>query len=192
MMRRFVLALAIGVMAAGSVRAGSIDVDFNPNAEFEKYKTWAWIPDRDKGHHGVLADLTMRERVEKALAIRLREAGLTEAGPSATPDVLVRYQGDIGQGKTGTTSVDSAYYWTDPAYASVEFTEQTATLIVDLVDASTKALAWRLYIHHSYGGPSDPPNRMRDALDKGFAKYPPSASARAKKARKLAKESGAK
>src|SRR4029077_3782108 len=76
MMRRFVLALAIGVMAAGSVREGSIDVDFNPNAEFEKYKTWAWIPDRDKGHHGVLADLTMRERVEKALALRLGEAGL--------------------------------------------------------------------------------------------------------------------
>jgi hypothetical protein len=33
---------------------------------------------------------------------------------------------------------------------------------------------------------------MSDALDKGFAKYPPSASARAKKARKLAKESSAK
>jgi hypothetical protein len=88
--------------------------------------------------------------------------------------------------------VDSAYYWTDPAYASVEFTEQTATLIVDLIDAPTKALAWRLYIHQSFGGPSDPPNRMRDALDKGFAKYPPSPSERAKKAKKLAKASGAK
>jgi hypothetical protein len=192
MMRRFVLALAIGVVAAGSVRAGSIDVDFNPNAEFEKYKTWAWVPDRDKGHHGVLADLTMRERVEKALAIRLGEAGLKQADPAATPDVLVRYQGDIGQGKSGTSSVSAGYYWTDPAYASVQFTEQTATLLVDLIDASTKTLSWRLYIHHSYGGPSDPPNRMRDALDKGFEKYPPSASARAKKARKLAKESGAK
>jgi hypothetical protein len=191
-MRSFVLALAFGILAAGSVRAGSIDVDFNPNVEFEKYRTWGWVPDRDKGHHGVLADLTMRERVEKALAIRLREAGLTEAGPDATPDVLVRYQGDIGQGKTGTTSVDSAYYWTDPAYASVEFTEQTATLIVDLIDGASKALAWRLYIHHSYGGPSDPPNRMRDALDKGFAKYPPTPAARAKKAKKLAKGSSAK
>jgi len=191
-MRRLVLALAIGVFATGAVRAGSIDVDFNPNAEFEKYRTWAWVPDRDQGHHGVLADLTMRERVEKALAIRLREAGMTQAEAGAAADVLVRYQGDIGQGKSGSTSVSSAYYWTDPAYATVQFTEQTATLIVDLIDASTKALSWRLYIHHSYGGPSDPPNRMRDALDKGFAKYPPTASARAKKARKLAKESSAK
>lgn len=191
-MRPFVLALAIGILAAGSVRAGSIDVDFNPNVEFEKYRTWGWVPDRDKGHHGVLADLTMRERVEKALAIRLREAGLTEAGPDATPDVLVRYQGDVGQGKSGTSSVSAGYYWTDPAYASVQFTEQNATLIVDLVDGASKALAWRLYIHHSYGGPSDPPNRMRDALDKGFAKYPPSASERAKKAKKIAKASGAK
>jgi hypothetical protein len=191
-MRPFVLALAIAILAGGSVRAGSIDVDFNPNVEFEKYRTWGWVPDRDKGHHGVLTDLTMRERVEKALAIRLREAGLSQAGADGTPDVLVRYQGDIGQGKTGTTSVDSAYYWTDPAYASVEFTEQTATLIVDLIDGPSKALAWRLYIHQSYGGPSDPPNRMRDALDKGFAKYPPSPAARAKKAKKIAKASGAK
>ena len=43
-MRPLVLALAIGILAAGSVRAGSIDVDFNPNVEFEKYRTWGGFP----------------------------------------------------------------------------------------------------------------------------------------------------
>jgi hypothetical protein len=191
-MRKLALVLAASWLAVGAVFAGSIDVDFNPTAEFEKYRTWDWVPDRDKGHHGVLADQTMRDRVEKALSIRMREAGLKQAEPGAAADVLVRYQGDLGQGKSGSTSLGALYNWTDPAYASVQFTEQTATLIVDLVDGGTKTLAWRLYIHQSYGGPSDPPNRMRDALDKGFAKYPPSASARAKKARKLAKETGSK
>ena len=191
-MRRFALALATGLLAAGVAFAGAVDVDFNPKAEFEKYRTWAWIPDRDQGHHGVLADRTMRDRVEKAILIRLREAGLTAAAPGTTADVLVRYQGDIGQGQTGSSNLRNVYNWTDPAYASVQFTEQTATLIVDLVDGASKALSWRLYLHQTFGGAADSPTKLSDALDKGFAKYPPSASARAKKARKLAKESGAK
>jgi len=49
-----------------------------------------------------------------------------------------------------------------------------------------------LYLHQTFAGASDSPTKLSDALDKGFAKYPPSASARAKKAKKLAKESGAR
>jgi hypothetical protein len=180
------------MLAAGSVRAGSIDVDFNPKAEFQRYKTWDWIPDRDKGHHGVLMDQTMRERVEKALGIRLREAGLRWAGDDEKPDLLVAYRGDIGQGESGSTNLGGASSYDNPVYTSIQFTEQTATLMVDLVDAATQALAWRLYIDQTIKGPNDPPDKLSRALDKGFAKYPPSASAIAKKARALEKSSGAK
>ena len=60
------------------------------------------------------------------------------------------------------------------------------------VDASTNALAWRLYIDEVVRGPNDPPDKMSKALDKGFAKYPPSSSAIAKKAKALETSSGAK
>ncbi len=78
------------------------------------------------------------------------------------------------------------------AYTSIEFTEQTATLMVDLVDTSTNA--WRgacTSTRRSKGsiGSSD---KLAKALDKGFAKYPPSASAIAKKARALEKSSGSR
>jgi hypothetical protein len=62
--------------------------------------------------------------------------------------------------------------------------------MVDLVDAATNALAWRLYIDQTIKGPNDPPDKLQKALDKGFAKYPPTASEIAKKARKLEKSSG--
>ena len=68
--------------------------------------------------------------------------------------------------------MSAGYYWTDPAYASVQFTEQTASLIVDLVDGASKSLAWRLYIHHSYGGPSDPRTGCATRLDKGVREVP--------------------
>jgi len=186
-----VLAVA-ALLAAGAARAGSIKVDFNPKAEFQRYKTWDWIPDRDKGHRGVLMDQTMRERVEKALGIRLREAGLRAAAANEKPDLLVGYRGDIGRGKTGSSNIGGLSSLDNPMYTSIQFTEQTATLMVDLVDSATLTLAWRLYIDQTIKGPADPPDKISRALDKGFAKYPPSASAIAKKARALEKSSGAK
>jgi hypothetical protein len=191
-MRRLTVVLALAALAAGAVRAGSVEVEFNPNAEFERFKTWAWAPGRDQGRQGVLADATMRDRVERALAGRLEEAGLRPAGPDDTADVLVRYAGDTGTGKTITTTEGLYYDALSPMYKTVRFDEQVVTLIVDLIDASTKSLAWRLYIHQKFGGPNDPPDKLQRAVDKGFAKYPPSKSERAKKAREIEKASRAK
>jgi hypothetical protein len=189
-MRGLVPVVLVASLFGGAVYAGTIDVDFNPKAEFARYRTWAWLPGRDQGQRGVLADATMRERVEKALAIRLRETGLKAVAADAKPDLLVSYRGDTGTGKEGSSNMGGLSSMDNPVYTSIQFTEQTATLMVDLVDASTNALAWRLYIDQTVKGPNDPPDKLQKALDKGFAKYPPSASAIAKKARAL--EKGAK
>ena len=67
-MRRLAALASVSLLAVAAVRAGSVDVDFDPKAPFEKYKTWAWAPGRDQVQTGVLVDATVRERVEKALA----------------------------------------------------------------------------------------------------------------------------
>jgi len=188
-MRVSALLLLTGLSVAASVPAhgGAVEVDFNPKAEFARYRTWAWIPDREKGQRGVLMDPIMRGRVEEALSIRLREVGLVAAAEGQTPDLLVAYRGDTGQGKSGSSNLGGLSSLDNPVYSSVQFTEQTATLMVDLVDASTKTLAWRLYIDQTFRGPNDPPDKLKQVLVKGFAKYPPSPSAIAKKARALEK-----
>jgi Domain of unknown function (DUF4136) len=186
-MRRLAMISLLVMFAVGAAYAGAVDVDFNPKADFQNYRTWAFAPGREQGQRGVLADATMRERVEKALAVRLNNAGLRPAASDATPDLLVTYRGDTGTGKEVVTSQGGLRSMDNPAYASIQFTEQTATLMVDLVDASTKTLAWRLYLDQTVKGPNDPPDKLQKALDKGFAKYPPSASAIAKKTRQLEK-----
>jgi hypothetical protein len=191
-MRQRALALVIGVLVVGAARAGQITVNFNPKADFKHYNTWAWIPDRDQGHNGVLADATMRERVEHAIAVRLKTAGLLPVTGDAKPDLLVRYLGDIGSGKEITTSLGSVLHFADPEYATLQFTAQDATLMVDLIDTSKAMLAWRLYVNQSIDGPSDESDKFARAMDKGFAKYPPSASEIARKAKELEKSSGAK
>lgn len=175
-------------LALGAALAGAADVDFDPKAPFERYKTWAFVPDRDKDLHGVFVDPTARERIEKALTERLKRAGLQPVGAGEDPDVLLRYQGDVGTGKTIETSAGALANWSDPGYATTQFQEQTATLIVDLIDAGTKTLAWRLYVNQKFGGPNDQRGKVRKAIDEGFEKYPPSESARAKKLRELEKQ----
>ena len=186
-MKKLAAVVLAAILGAGAARAGSIEVDFDPKAEFERYKIWAWVPERDQGHRGVLAGATMRDRVEAGLVGCLKRAGLRQAGPDEKPDVLVRYQGDIGSGKTITTSAGSVPNWSNPAYATVQFTEMTATLIVDLIDAGSNTLAWRLYVDEKYAGPNDPPGKFRSAVEKGFKKYPPSPSSRSRKAREEGK-----
>jgi hypothetical protein len=180
------------MLAVGGVRAGQITVNFNPKGDFKHYNTWAWIPGRDEGHHGVLADATMRQRVEHALSVRLKTAGLVPATGDQKPDVLVRYAGDIGDGKDITTSLGAIMNFDDPMYATLRFTEQDATLMVDLLDASKNVLVWRLYVNETIQGPNDESDKFAKALDKGFAKYPPSAAEVARKEKEIQKASGSK
>lgn len=189
-MRSPVLAIAIGLLAVGSVRAaGQITVNFNPKGDFKHYNTWAWAPDRGEGHHGVLADPTMRERVEHAISVRLKTAGLVPTAADRKPDLLVRYQGDVGDGKEITTSLGAIMNLDDPMYATLHFTQQDATLMVDLIDASNNLLVWRLYVDETIAGPNDESDKFAKALDKGFAKYPPSAAEVERKAKEIEKAS---
>jgi hypothetical protein len=194
MMRRLAVILAIVAFATRAVHAGAFDVDFSPKGDFKHYNTWDWIPGCDEGHRGVLADPTMRERVKHAIAVRLKTAGLLPVTGDAKPDLYVRYQGDIGSGKEITTSAGSLlmYNWSDPAAATLQFTQQTMALIVDLVDVKTTTLAWRLYVHDTFNGPNDSPDKLARILDKGFEKYPPTAAEVARKARAMEKATGAK
>ncbi len=187
-MRTAAALLGVAMLVGGAARAGSIEVDFNPKAQFERYKTWDWGPDRDQKRYGVLADATARERVEKFLTGCLQERGLRPAGQGETPDLLVSYQGDTGTGKTVTATENGSYYGV-PSFMTMQIAVQGATMIVDLVDASTKTLAWRMYANETLKQSTDTPEKFWNSFAKGMAKYPPTESARAKKARQLEKGS---
>lgn len=180
-MRSTAMIALAAALAVAPVAADTIAVDFDPKAEFESFATWDWAPGRDEGHKGVLSNPMTRQRVEEAVAAQMDLAGLRRAASGEAPDLLVRYQGDIGSGMNAPTSVGTK------GHGPMVFTEMTATLVVDLVAKRTDTLAWRLYLDQAYGRPTDPPDKLRKALEKGFKKYPPSPSARAKKAKQLEK-----
>lgn len=201
-MRRHVLAAVLLALLAAAIpapAANKVDTDFNPNADFKAYKTWDWVPNHDVGHHGVLAGEVARGMVERALTGELNRVGLRRVAAGETADLLVRYWGDIAEGKSGIqTTAMGGYdpytggYYGDMFRSSVHYTEQMATIIVDLIDPKTKDLAWRAFITQKYGTPSMTSTPVADALTRAFDEYPPTAKEIARKKKDWEKRAAAK
>ena len=193
-MKRLLLALVLASVAAGQAWAGKVETDFNPRLDFAKFETWDWIPDRDQGHRGILAGKPAREMVEQAVARELEHVGLRKAAAGETPDLLVRYYGDIAEAAQGT-STTSPYmispftdgYWAPAFQSASRFSEKSAAFMIDLIESSEKSLAWRAYIEQKYGSANNVGTPVADALRKAFGKYPPSDSAKSKKLKEWAK-----
>ncbi len=197
---RAAVLIAVLGSALPAAAGNKVETDFNPNADFKAYKTWDWVPNHDVGHHGVLAGEVARGMVERALTGQLDRAGLRRAASGETADLLVRYWGDVAEGKSGiqTTGPMGGYdpytggYWTDMFQSSAMYTEQIATIIVDLIDPKTKNLAWRAFIHQKYGVPSTSGSPVADALTRAFDEYPPTAKQIARKKKEWEKRGGSK
>ena len=190
-MRSSIPPLAVAALCAGVVLAGGVNVDFNPKADFASLQDLGAFTRIARKAFAACSPTrpcasVSRRRSRSACGKR----GSSPQPPDAKPDLYVSYRGDTAQGKDVSSNLGGLSSWDNPLYTSVHFTEQTATLMVDLVDASTNALAWRLYIDEVVRGPNDPPDKLSKALDKGFAKYPPTASEIARKAKAI--EKGAK
>ena len=159
-MKRLLLALLVVTVTASQAWAGKIETDFNPRLDFSSFTTWDWIPDRDQGHRGILAGKPAREMVETAVARELEHVGLRKATAGETPDLLVRYFGDIAEAASGT-STTSPYmispftdgYWAPAFQSATRFSQKSAALMIDLIEGKEKSLAWRAYIEQKYGSP---------------------------------------
>lgn len=199
-MNRSLLALLVGIVVAAPAHAGKIRTDFNPKADFASYRTWDWVPGHDEGHRGVLAGKAARDLVEGALAGDLERRGLRRVAPGETPDLVVRYVGEVAEAAKGTTSGYLGGYepyimgeWSAGFQTAVSVSSQSATMMIDLIDPKTKALAWRAFVEQKYGTTSGQMGSpVADAVRKAFEEYPPSESARKRKLKEWEKRDAAK
>ncbi len=176
-MRRSSLCTALLMILAIAPAIAGVTVDYDKAIDFTKYKTYAW-------KEGTPAANPLNEdRVHKAVTAALAQDGLKEA-TEGEPDCYVYthvsgksaqsvsidhfgYGGYYGWsgwgGGWGTTSVNVSNY--------VE-----GTLIVDVVDAGTKQLAWRGLATKALF-PDTKPEKLEQIINKAvtqmFAKFPP-------------------
>jgi hypothetical protein len=181
--------LIAGGAVAGCVHT-NVRTDFDPSADFAKYHTYYWAGGRDVSGSGSLDNSLVDKRIKDIVGAQLSTKGLREVSEDSKPDLAVLYW--IGaKDKVSVQTVPSASmpqraawsrydpYWNGRwgrTYDEVVVRNYTeGTLIVDLIDANSKQLAWRAYLVQTMD--KDPQTTAKHAAANAaaaFAQYPPS------------------
>jgi Domain of unknown function (DUF4136) len=160
-------------------------VDFNPDADFSKYKTFAFIGGVEnllmfQANPGLVGD-----RIHRAVTRELTGKGLREVAPTQNPDLVIRFWANpSSQVNIATMGVWDPYspfigsYW-EHTYDEVSASSvKEGSLIIDLIDTHSKDLAWRLYLIHKITTPDKEWKKADDEITKAFESFPPSAKER--------------
>ena len=196
--RFFFVILAIASAFALPVSAKTT-IDFDPNLDFSKFKTFAYIGGVENLVMMQLNPDLINTRMHRMVVRELEKKGLREVNPDQKPDIVVRYwansetQVDVAvMGNWGVYGPFIGSYW-GYLYNTVTATNQRqGTLILDLIDAKANALTWRLYLTRKLTDPDKDWKKADEEFSEGFKSYPPSDKDKEEKRKERAKADAAK
>ena len=190
----FVLLCALPVTA-------KMATDFNPNLDFSKFKTFAYIGGVEQLLRMQLDPDQLNNRIHRAVVRELTSRGLHEVQAEENPDLVVRYwietETDAQVTTTAHWGIYGPYYgsYWGVMYTSMDTpTTHRGTLGIELIDAKARDLAWRLFVSEKIIH-SDPDKIWKTAdsnIKKAFKNYPPTARAIEEKKQEWAREDAAK
>jgi hypothetical protein len=138
------LVVAIGMFACSPVK---VITDQDKSADLTKYGTYSFFNLTDKGPG--LSPLN-RDRIINAINDEMKKKGYVET--AANPDIMVNATTIVNEKKQVTTTnfynyggLYRPYFW-GPTMGSMTYdvTElKEGSLVIDIVDASTKKLVWQ-------------------------------------------------
>jgi Domain of unknown function (DUF4136) len=157
--------------------ADKIKIDFDKSASFSQFKTYAFKP-------GLLMLAEGRDRVDgemvSAMRRELNAKGLTEV--QENPSLFVTYFGTLGSmsasGNLYTPGQEARYDWGIPQGWSgvTSDTVLTGSVLIELVNASTRQLLWRARIEgmvKNLNRPEKQGPRINEFMQKAFKDFPP-------------------
>jgi hypothetical protein len=160
--------------------------DFNPNLDFTKYKTFAYIGGVESLVRMQLNPELLNNRIHRAVVRELTSKGLREVQPEENPDLVVRYwvEAESTAQLTGTAhwGMYGSYYY---GYWTVMYTTMSTPVThqgllgIEIIDAKARDLAWRLFVSEKIIH-NDPDKIWKTAdknIIKAFKNYPPTSRA---------------
>jgi Domain of unknown function (DUF4136) len=180
--------LIVGGTLAGCAHT-NVRTDFDPTADFASYHTYYWAGGRDVSGGG-LENSLVDKRIKDIIGAQLSAKGLSEVAEDAKPDLAIVYwigaKDKVSVQTVPSTATTQRVVWSryDPyssgrwgrTYDEVIVRNYTeGTLIVDLIDANKKQLAWRAYLVQTVDkDPQKTATRAQANTVAAFAQYPPS------------------
>jgi hypothetical protein len=197
----FLLPVLLTLVLFASSAEAKMATDFDPNLDFSKFKTFAFIGGVEQLVRMQLNPDQLNNQIHRAVTRELTAKGLREVKPEENPDLVVRYwansQKDVNAAASANWGVFGPYFgyhWGFVYYSMETYTNHQGTLGIELIDAKSRELAWRMFasvklIH------TDPDKIWKTAdsnIKNAFKSYPPSPTAVDAKKQQWAKEDAAK
>jgi len=169
------------------------DVDFDPNLDFSKYKTFAFLGGVKNLMMLPVDPEVLDNQVHRAVTRELARKSLREVQAGQNPDLVIRYWANASQqvdvtnmGDWGPYSPYIGSYW-GPMYDAVSASSRKEnSLLIDLIDPRTKNLVWRLYLTRKFSSADKDWKKADEEITKAFESYPPSDKEREAKRRERA------
>lgn len=174
MKRATLLGVLSAVLLATTALALEIQVDYNRQIDFSKYRTFSWAEGTTP-----LSPMT-QDRIRQAVVEAMERRGLEEVADGA--DLLVvthAAQSSEKEISAHTWSYGGWGYgaWNQSGWGSstVNVSEvETGTLVVDLIDTASEDLVWRgVATAAIQKDPNKGEKQLRKAATKMFKEFPP-------------------
>jgi len=173
--RRWMLC-ALAAVACSGVK---VQTEYDQAANFKGYHTYAWIPQQPGPEQAAAArDPRIREAVVRSVEGGLAAKGMTKAEPGQVPDLLVAVHG-FATNRIDVRSYGYAYgpspygFYPTLATGGVEVSQyKDGTLILDLIDGSSKQLVWRGTATDTFD-PGAEAKTISKAIEATLEHYPP-------------------
>ena len=147
------LLLLLGPSGCTTAARVGVTNDFDHAVNFRAFKTWAWYPQQPKDAEGGPAkgyESFLDKRMRAAVTTEMTTKGLTEVAVNASPDIYVAYSArveDKQQISPGYGGMGYPYGYGYGGYYGRGYSPVTqykaGTVVIDIVDARRKELAWR-------------------------------------------------
>ena len=176
----FCFLLVMGFCLDG--QAQKIRVSYDKQLNFSQFKTFAWAP------MGAVAHPMLAANAVGAIEDELKQRGLQKVEINDHPGLIIEIYGSVDQ--------DSTFYSNDPLYnatggvppfdpsfsgslfsgyyGNTTVTIHKGQLVVDLIDAANKKLAWRGMAQQNLAAhdPNKLVSQVNTAITKMFKQYP--------------------
>ena len=176
---RFLLPVLAGAVLL-SACSPRIYVDQDSDAKLGAYHRFAWLspppaPVRDP----ILDSQILDGRIHRAVSADLKARGYEEVAPDTNPDFLVTYHTSSKQ-TLQSTGPSFSFGFVDAfprGFGAVGFgpdvqTRDEATLMLDVLDAQSKRLAWRGWTTQLLNQDNYSDSSVADAVKDIFDKFP--------------------
>jgi Domain of unknown function (DUF4136) len=178
-----------------------VAIDFDPNLDFAKYRTFAYIGGQEQLLRMQLNPEQLNNQIHRSIARELTSKGLREVQPEENPDLVVRYSIDtsneVGVGYGASWGIWGSYWtghWSVQYISMHTHSAKEGTLGIELIDAKARSLAWRMFATEKilHSEPAKIWKVTDNSIKKGFKSYQPSAKDIAAKKEQWAKEDAEK